>query len=128
MRRLRSSGSTTSRFARTGADRRHRTPSDERDAIAAFVDATLRAMREITATPTTGLDAAIKAVPDLATARETQSAILSATIDAWAGTVQQADGLGALDTAGWTTSVDYMTELGLVPNPVTVDDVLDPAC
>ena len=44
----------------------------------------------------------------------------------WAGAVQQADGLGAIDTAGWTTSIDYMTELGLVPNPVTVDDVLDP--
>ncbi len=102
------------------------TLESKRDAIAAFVDATLRAMREITATPATGLDAAIKAVPDLATARETQSAILAATIDAWAGTVQQADGLGALDTAGWTTSIDYMTELGLVPNPVTVDDVLDP--
>ena len=83
-------------------------------------------MREISETPEVGLEAAIKAVPDLGTAREAQSAILSATIDAWAGTVQQADGLGALDTAGWATSIDYLTELGLVPNPVTVDDVLDP--
>ena len=26
--------------------------------------------------------------------------------------------------AGWTTSIDYLTKLKLVPNPVTVDDVL----
>jgi putative riboflavin transport system substrate-binding protein len=102
------------------------TLQSKRDAIAAFVDATLRAMREISQTPETGLEASIKAVPDLGTAREAQSAILSATIDAWVGTIQQADGLGALDTAGWTTSIAYLTELGLVPNPVTVDDVLDP--
>jgi NitT/TauT family transport system substrate-binding protein len=98
----------------------------KRDAVAAFVGATLRAMREITETPEVGLDAALKAVPDLAKAREAQSAILAATIDAWSGTVQAADGLGALDTAGWTESIAYMTELGMVPKPVTVDDVLDP--
>ncbi len=102
------------------------TLESKRDAIAKFVDATLRAMREISQTPEIGLEAAIKAVPDLDKAREAQSAILSATIDAWSGTVQQADGLGALDTAGWTASIAYMTELGLVPKPVTVDDVLDP--
>ncbi len=42
----------------------------KRDAIAAFVAATLRAMEEITANPQVGLDAAIKAVPELATARD----------------------------------------------------------
>jgi NitT/TauT family transport system substrate-binding protein len=98
----------------------------KRDAVASFVAATLRAMREITETPENGLNAAIKAVPDLGKAREAQAAILSATIDAWSGTVQAADGLGALDTAGWTESIAYMTELGMVPKPVTVDDVLDP--
>ena len=98
----------------------------KRDAVASFVAATLRAMREITETPENGLDAAIKAVPDLGKAREAQAAILAATIDAWSGTVQAADGLGALDTAGWTESIAYMTELGMVPKPVTVDEVLDP--
>ena len=53
-------------------------------------------------------------------------AILAATIDAWSGPVQQTDGLGALDPAGWTASIAYMTELGLVPKPVTVVDLLDP--
>ncbi len=31
-----------------------------------------------------------------------------------------------IDPGGWTASIAYMTELGLVPNPVTIDDVLDP--
>ncbi len=102
------------------------TLESKRDAVAAFVRATLRAMEEIAQTPVTGVDAAIKAVPELAKAREAQTAILAATIDAWSGTAQASGGLGALDSAGWTASIAYMTELGLVPNPVTVDDVLDP--
>ena len=47
----------------------------------------------------------------------TQKAILDATIDAWTGPVQQAGGLGAIDPAGWTTSIEYLTSLGLVPKP-----------
>ena len=51
------------------------------DAIAGFVAATLRAMNAIKANPSVGLDAAIKAVPELASARDAQMAILAATID-----------------------------------------------
>ncbi len=94
------------------------------DAIAAFTAATLRAMDDITKDPQKGLDAAYKAVPDLASASDTQSAILNATIDAWSGPSQVDHGLGALDPDGWTSSIAYMTKLGLVPKPVTVDDVL----
>ena len=94
------------------------------DAIAAFTAATLRAMQEISDKPELGLDAAIKAVPDLATARDTQKAILAATIDSWVGPTQVDHGLGALDADGWASSIQYMTSLGLVPKPVTVDDVL----
>ena len=102
------------------------TLQSKRAAIAAFVGATLRAMAEIGADREVGLEAAITAVPDLASAREAQAAILAATIVAWSGPVQDADGLGALDPGGWTASIAYMTELGLVPNPITIDDVLDP--
>jgi len=94
------------------------------DAIAAFTAATLRAMQEISATPSAGVDAAVAAVPELASSRDTQDAILAATIDSWTGPTQVDHGLGALDTDGWKSSIDYMTKLGLVPNPVTVDDVL----
>jgi len=94
------------------------------DAVAAFVAATLRAMAEIKADPTVGLDAAIVAVPELATARETQAAILAATIATWAGPAQDARGLGAIDRDGWTASITYLDSLGLVKDPVTTDDLV----
>ncbi len=94
------------------------------DAIAAFVAATLQAMEEIKANPKAGLDAAIKAVPELASDRDGQAAVLAATIDSWSGPVQTEFGIGAIDSNGWIDSIDYLTTLGLVPNPVTVEDLV----
>ncbi|HET7472309.1 MAG TPA: ABC transporter substrate-binding protein [Candidatus Limnocylindrales bacterium] len=99
----------------------------KRDAIAAFVRATLKAMNEIAATPSVGLDAAIGAVPELAGARDAQSAVLAATIAAWApsGAAAGAPLTGAVDRAGWTKSIEYLKTLNLVPNPITADDAID---
>lgn len=94
------------------------------DAISAFVAATLQAMEEIKANPEAGLDAAIAAVPELAADRAGQLAVLEATIDSWEGPVQAEFGLGAIDQDGWIASIDYLTTLGLVPNPVVVEDVV----
>jgi ABC-type nitrate/sulfonate/bicarbonate transport system substrate-binding protein len=88
------------------------------------VAATLKAMREIEANPDAGLDASIAAVPELGKDRTTQKAILAATIDAWKGS-GGASAMGAIDRAGWTKSVEFMSGLGLVPNPVTVDQLVD---
>ena len=49
---------------------------------------------------------------------------VAATIDSWTGPVQAASGLGAIDEAGWAASIDYLKTLGLVPNPVKVDDLV----
>ena len=68
-----------------------KTLDEQHDAVAAFVAATLQAMVEIKADPTVGLDAAIKAVPELAKDRETQAALLDATI----ATLDRADPGGA---------------------------------
>ena len=95
------------------------------DAIVGFIAATLHAMADIAATPEKGLDAAVKHVPDLAADRDTQAAILDATIEVWRGPVQDAHGLGAIEPGDWEKSVTYMTSLGLVPNPVKVDDLID---
>ncbi|MEO8437172.1 MAG: ABC transporter substrate-binding protein [Chloroflexota bacterium] len=94
------------------------------DAAAAFVAATLQAMEEIKANPTVGLDAAIKAVPELATQRDAQAAVLAATVATWTGVVQGTRGLGAIDRDGWTKSIAYLGTLGLVKNPVTVDQLV----
>lgn len=101
------------------------TLTSKRDAIVAFIAATLRAMGDIAADPAKGLDAAILAVPELATARDTQAAILDATIDVWTGPAQVDGGLGAIRAADWQASIDYLTTLKLVPNPITTDDVID---
>jgi NitT/TauT family transport system substrate-binding protein len=93
----------------------------KRDAVAAFVAATLRAMDDIAADPDRGLDAAIVAVPDLGLEREKQSDILAATIETWTG---GPGGFGAIERSGWEASIAYLTELGLVPNPVTVDELV----
>lgn len=97
----------------------------KRAPVAAFVAATLRAMREIVSNPQAGLDASIAAVPDLGQSRPTQQAILAATIDAWTGGTGTAAGLGTIDRDGWSKSIDFMTGLGLVPKPVTVDQLVD---
>ena len=104
------------------------TAEAKHDAVAGFVRATLRAMGDIVANPQTGLDAAVKAVPDLAQDTATQKAILDATIATWLPASKSASPvaatLGAIDRDGWQASVDYMTTLGLVPTPVTVDQLV----
>jgi len=94
------------------------------DAIAAFIAATLQAMVEIQAKPSLGVDAAIKAVPELATARDTQTAVLAATIATWSGPIQAAHRLGAIDREGWTKSIAFLGTLGLVKNPVITDQIV----
>jgi NitT/TauT family transport system substrate-binding protein len=94
------------------------------DALKAFTAATLRAMSEIAADPQKGLDATFAAVPDLARDPALQRAILDATIATWKNTRTGA-AYGAIDRAGWQQSLDFMTSLGLVPNPVTVDQLVN---
>ena len=101
------------------------TADAKHDAVAGFVRATLRAMKEIVADPAKGLDASIAAVPELGQDRDLQAAILAATIGVWqAPGATSLDTLGAIDRDGWQASIDYMTGLGMVPNPVTVDDLV----
>jgi NitT/TauT family transport system substrate-binding protein len=97
------------------------TIEQKHDAIAGFIAATLKAMKDIEQDPNLGMEAAIKVEPAIANDRDLQSKVLAATIDSWTGPIQQAHGLGAIDTAGWTSSIAYLTTLKLVPNPVTAD-------
>ena len=96
----------------------------KRAAVGAFIDATLAAMTQVAADPDKGLEAALAAVPDLATQRDTQKAILEATIATWSRRGGSAQDYGSIDRAGWEASLAYLTKLGLVPNPVKVDDLL----
>lgn len=103
------------------------TLASKRDAVAGFVRATLKAMNEIAATPAVGVDAAIRAVPELAKNRPLQEAILAATIADWrpSGAAAGAPITGAVDTTAWEKTLAFMTTLGLVPKPVTVPNLVD---
>lgn len=103
------------------------TLSAKRTAIAGFVRATLRAMNEIVDQPERGLEAAIAAVPELGEERATQEAILAETITVWQSDATATAGLGVIDRDGWQASLEFMTGLDLVPNPVVVDDLVDPS-
>jgi NitT/TauT family transport system substrate-binding protein len=98
----------------------------KRDALAAFVAATLRAMEEITADPQLGLDATFARVPELATDPDTQRAILDATIAGWSNATTDAQGLGAIDPAAWQQTVDFLLAMpdSPVKDPVSVDDLI----
>jgi putative riboflavin transport system substrate-binding protein len=105
------------------------TIGSKKTAIAGFVRATLKAMNEIAATPSVGVDAAVKAVPDLAKNKDLQLAILTATVADWrrATDATGAPITGAIDQPGWQASLAFMTKLSLVPKPVTVQDLADPS-
>ena len=96
------------------------------DALRAFVAATLRAEEAIIADPEKGLEAAIARIPELASDRQTQLAVLRATIEMWQDEVTAASGLGSLDRAGWASMLDFMSNLPDSPvgAPVTVDQLL----
>jgi NitT/TauT family transport system substrate-binding protein len=88
----------------------------KRDALKAFVAATLRAENDIIADPQKGLDAAVAAVPDLGKDKATQLAILKATIETWQSDYTKAHGLGSIDRDAWTKSIAFMS--GLPDKPV----------
>jgi NitT/TauT family transport system substrate-binding protein len=93
---------------------------DKRDALRAFVTATLRAMEEISAEPETGLEDSIAVVPELGEDRATQLAILRATIEMWHSPYTEQHGLGAIDAAAWDQSIEFMRTL---PDSVVTPDL-----
>jgi NitT/TauT family transport system substrate-binding protein len=104
------------------------TAAERPEAVRAFIAATLRAMADIIADPEVGLEAALVAVPELAPEREAQLAVLEATIETWQSPLTDAEGLGAIDPDAWAATIEYLATLegDLVPNPVTVEDLISP--
>jgi len=96
----------------------------KKDALRAFVTATQRAMRAIEADPTKGVDAAITRIPELATDRPAQLAVLQATIALWESDYTRTNGMGAVDPALWERSISFMASLpdNLLAKPVTAAD------
>ena len=98
-------------FAGPGLISSPTTIQSKRDAIRAFIAATLEAMRKIAANPDLGVDAAAKVVPEVAAtpaARANSLAVMKATVEVWAGPLQQSAGYGAISVEGWNTSISFM--------------------
>ena len=102
------------------------TLASKREAVSAFVAATLRAMSEISTDPEAGLDDAIAVVPELGNDRATQLAILEATIEMWQSSYTEDNGLGAIDRDAWSQSLDFMRQLpdSNIPDDLTVDQLV----
>jgi NitT/TauT family transport system substrate-binding protein len=102
------------------------TLTTKRDALTAFVTATLRAMDEIAANPQLGLDDTIAQVPDLGSNKDSQLAVLQATIPMWSSPYTQLHGSGAIDQDAWTKSLDFMRGLAgsNIPSSLTVDQLV----
>ena len=96
----------------------------KKDALRAFVTATQRAMRVIEADPQKGVDAAIARIPELATDRPAQLAVMQATIALWESDYTRANGMGAVDPALWERSISFMAGLPdkLLAKPITAAD------
>jgi NitT/TauT family transport system substrate-binding protein len=102
------------------------TLANKRDALRAFVAATLRAMDEIRASPELGLDDTFAVVPDLAANRDQQRAILLATIEMWDSPYTAQNGDAAIDQAAWRESLDFMRTLSdaNIPSDLTADKLV----
>jgi NitT/TauT family transport system substrate-binding protein len=100
------------------------TIQSKRDAIVAFIAATLQAMNDIEADPSLGVQAAVDAEPTLAEKPETQEAVLEATIAAWKGS-GDGSSFGTIDRDAWSKSIEFMNGLGQIKEPVTVDGLVD---
>jgi ABC-type nitrate/sulfonate/bicarbonate transport system substrate-binding protein len=98
----------------------------KRDALRAFTAATLRAMTEIIEDPEAGLESAVAEVPELGADRDTQRAILLATIDMWNTPYTDQNGLGAIDLDAWAGSIEFMRGLPqtTVREDLTVNDLV----
>ena len=99
-------------------------------ALRAFIAVTLRAMEEIEADPSIGVDAAGVVVPELIVddaARAGSLAVMEATVAIWRGATQRDRGLGAIDADGWITSIAFLRTVPgqVVATGLAIDDLLD---
>jgi len=117
-------------FAGPGLISSPATISAKRGAIRAFIAVTLAAMEQISANPALGVDATAKVFPEVvadAPTRARSLAVMQATVAVWRGPVQEANGLGAIDRAGWIISLDFLRSLPdqRIRADLTVDELLD---
>ncbi|MHB0875071.1 MAG: ABC transporter substrate-binding protein [Anaerolineae bacterium] len=68
-----------------------------------------RGLKDTLSTPDDAFAAAEKAVPEIASSRDTQRAVLAASVELW-----NTDAIGVSDEAAWQAAADFMKQAGLV--------------
>jgi NitT/TauT family transport system substrate-binding protein len=89
--------------------------------VEAFAAATVRAQATITADIQKGLDAAVVAVPTIASDKATALTVLRATIELWRGSA--GDPTGAIDSAVWAKGYATMRKLGFIDGSVPLEEM-----
>jgi NitT/TauT family transport system substrate-binding protein len=97
--------------------------SADREMVAAFNEAVVRAQNAIAADVQLGLDAAIGAVPAIGEDPETARAVLEATIDAWRGDADQISGV--INEQVWESGYRIVRRLELIDGSVPLDQMYD---
>lgn len=90
--------------------------------VRAFAAATVRAQATISADPQQGLDAAIVAVPTIASDKATALTVLEGTIELWRGTAGALTGV--IDLGIWAQGYDTMRRLGFIDGSVPLADMI----
>jgi NitT/TauT family transport system substrate-binding protein len=96
--------------------------SSDPDLVQRFIDATASAMTQVAADPQVGLDAAVVAVPAIASDKATALAVLTATVELW---TQAAGGVSSvIDRDLWEKGYDTMQRLGFIDGSVPLDEMI----
>jgi len=79
-------------------------------------------MTQVAADPQVGLDAAVVAVPAIASDKATALAVLTATVELW---TQAAGGVSSvIDRDLWEKGYDTMQRLGFIDGSVPLDEMI----
>jgi NitT/TauT family transport system substrate-binding protein len=92
----------------------------DRELVAAFVEAVVRAQQAIADEPQVGVDAAIEEVPAIAEDRARALAVLEATVEAWGPPVD-----GTIPADVWAAGYETMRKLGFIDGSVPVEEMYD---
>ena len=95
------------------------------DAIAAFTPRRCGRWTEIAPIPRSDWTRPSPPSRRLESARETQAGHPWPRRSTCGAGRSETGGLGAIEPADWEASIEYLTTLDLVPNPVTVEDLLE---
>ncbi len=93
-----------------------------REEVQGLVRATMRGLEETIASPEAAFEATLPYAPEIANQRETQLAVLRASIPLWQSEAAKENGTGYTDPAAWEATRDFLKRTGTLRNDVNVQE------